>query len=292
MTASTPPSGTLWKRIWPGEFLALREEPNAVLLLPETEYPLRCPNCHGWGAMMLFLIRDGPFPHPRGGRGECRWLTHRGRSGWWLGETKVEFCPVCRQGEKDLYLERNSGLSGRDLRISLQDFQVIGELSPKAPALETARRLLGMNQRPAGFVTFTSREYGVGKTFLLKALVNGFRAVDVLARYIPLPDLLVEIREKFGEADASDRLIAETRRAAVLCLDELDKAHLTGWALETIFRLLNSRYEERERLLTVLATNTPPEQMPPELGYLASRMQAGQVIEVAGPDVRRALGAG
>jgi DNA replication protein DnaC len=116
--------------------------------------------------------------------------------------------------------------------------------------------------------------------------------VDVMGRYITLPDLLQEIRDLFGEGDdKAEQLVQNYRKAKVLCLDEIDKVSLTGWAMQTIFRLLNSRYEERESLLTVMATNTLPENMPAELGYLASRMREGDVIAVAGPDVRAAKGA-
>ncbi len=283
-----PNPASVWKRVWPAEFEIYQEDPKAVPLSPDTHHPLQCPNCGGCEIMLVYLISDGPFQHPRG---KCKWLEHP-RPGWYLGELKVAWCPVCKAGQNRLYLERNCGLSGLDLEISLGTFSVKGAFSEKALALQQARRLLGMNRQPNGFVTFVSEEYGVGKTHLLKALVNGFRHVDVMGRYITLPDLLQEIRDLFGEGDdKAEQLVQNYRKAKVLCLDELDKASLTGWAMQTIFRLLNSRYEERDQLLTVMATNTPPENMPAELGYLASRMREGEVVRVGGPDVRVAKSA-
>jgi DNA replication protein DnaC len=279
---------TVWQRVWPAEFEPFMDNSKAIPLDPDKFFPNMCPNCGGTSIMLIYVISEGPFQHPVG---KCKWLEVP-RPGWYLGELKVAWCPVCKAGENRVYLERNSGLAGMDLYTSLETFSVKDAFSEKAPAIERARHLLGMNRQPAGFVTFTSEEYGVGKTHLLKALVNGFRHVDVMGRYITLPDLLQEIRDLFGEGDdKAEQLVQNYRKAKVLCLDEIDKVSLTGWAMQTIFRLLNSRYEERESLLTVMATNTLPENMPAELGYLASRMREGDVIAVAGPDVRAAKGA-
>ncbi|GIV86604.1 MAG: hypothetical protein KatS3mg054_0633 [Chloroflexus sp.] len=59
-------------------------------------------------------------------------------------------------------------------------------------------------------------------------------------------------------------------------------------ARQMVFRLLDVRYERRDALLTLLALNTNPDKF--ELGYLASRMSGGLVIEVGGADMRAILG--
>ncbi len=282
-----PRTVSVFQRVWPAEFDIYRSDPKAIPLSPDHFYPNLCPNCGGTEIMAVYVISEGPFQYPKG---KCKWLDYP-KKGWYLGEMKVAWCPVCKSGHNRLFLERNSGLSGNDLYVSLEDFSARGTFVAKAPALEIARRVLGMNREACGFVTFASEEYGVGKTHLLKALVNGFRNIEVMSRYITLPDLLQEIKDLFGETDnAAEQAVKSYRCARVLCLDELDKVNLTGWAMQTIFRLLNTRYEERDSLLTVMATNTLPDNMPPEMGYLASRMREGEVVIVGGPDVRAIKG--
>jgi chromosomal replication initiation ATPase DnaA len=80
-----------------------------------------------------------------------------------------------------------------------------------------------------------------------------------------------------------------TESLPVLCIEEVDRVNLTGWARETLHRLLDARYNQRRELLTVLASNLAPEQLPADFGYLASRMRGGQVVEVAGLDMRPAI---
>jgi len=281
---------TIWSRVWPNELAVHRENPKAVPLVCST-YAHACPNCGGSGLMMVYVIKSGPYQTPSG---KVKWLDLQppAVSGWYEGSLETAPCPVCAGGQMDAYLERNCGLRGDDLTVSLADFKTNGKLAGKEKALAAARSLLAMNRQPSGFVTFTGG-YGVGKTHLLKAIVNGFRGLRVIARYSTMADLLADIRERFGGDNgvrAVEDAIGDLNRAHVLCIDEIDRINLTGWAKETLFRLLNQRYESRNSLLTVVATNARIDEMPPELGYLASRFSAGIVVEVPGPDMRPAQG--
>lgn len=274
-------------------------------------FPQECPNCGGHKIMMVFLIEQGPFQSPNGGKvkyleldeptitieydkdgNEIKRVKRGERSGWYTGEMHAAHCPACQGGRMEAYVAANCGLDENGMRISLEDFKTVGTLDKKRPALDAARALLGMNREPSGFVTFLG-DYGVGKSHLLKGLVNGFRQIGVLARYSTLADLLGDIREKFGETSGSravEEVIENYRRARVLCVDEIDKVNLTGWSKETIFRLFDSRWQESDKLLTVMASNTAPEAFPAEMGYLRSRINGGVVVDVPGPDVRNTQG--
>jgi DNA replication protein DnaC len=288
---------TAWERIWPKELLVYQSNPKAIPLA-SGPYPQLCPNCGGHRMMMVYVIDGGPYKSPDG---RVKWLDlppdppnpqTPSVSGWYSGRLEVAPCPVCAGGQMDEYLRRNCGLSGDDLEISLSDFRTNGNLSGKAKALSVAQSLLAMNQQTRGFVTYIGG-YGVGKTHLLKAIVNGFRKIRVMARYSTMADLLADVRERFGDdhgVRAVEDAIAEINRYRVLCLDEIDRVNLTGWAKETIFRLINYRYENQHQVLTVIATNMRIEDMPPEFGYLASRLRSGVVVEVPGPDMRPAQG--
>jgi DNA replication protein DnaC len=282
-------------RIWPAELEAYRFNPRAIPLA-SGQLERECPNCGGFGTLMVYVISSGPYRFPPDG-GKPKWLDlapdpdqpdRPSASGWYLGQTYAGWCPVCRGGRMDAFLERNCGLTGEDCTTTLQHFR---PLPGKKDALEECRKLLAMNQNPAGFVTLHGA-YGVGKSHLLKALVNGFRGIKVQARYASLADLLGAIREKFSDEHgvvAVEDAIDQYTSIPVLCIDEVAddrRASLTPWAKETTFRLLDRRYNKREECLTVLATNVHPDKMAPEWGYLRSRMDGGTVIEVQGEDMR------
>jgi chromosomal replication initiation ATPase DnaA len=244
-----------------------------------------CPNCGGGGSVYAFRITGGPYPsnfptaillddanHPRG---------------WYTTKIEAAFCPICRGNQIQQYLWKACGLEETDKQLSAEDFRI---LPGKQAAHLAMIDLLAMRKTPSGFVTFWGT-FGVGKSMLLKILVNGFRTVGLIAKYISLADLLATAREKFGESAGSvENVIDYYRTLPVLAVDEVDRVNLTPWAMETTYRLLDSRFNSRGELLTVVACNLSPLQMPENLGYLASRMRGGLVVEVGGADLRPAVG--
>lgn len=291
-------TNTIWARVWPEELSVHQQNPRAFPVSFE-QYPFECANCGGMRLMAVYILGEGPLKYPDGRK--LKWFDLSPTppdprtpsvSGWYMYRLETSPCPVCQQGRREAYLIKNCGLTGNDLFKSLEGFRVSGSYAEKSAARNTAASLLALNHHPAGFVTFTG-EYGVGKSHLLMSIVNGFRVIGIQSRYSTLADLLADIRELFGEPNGGrqvEEIISDIRHARVLCIDEVDRVNLTGWAKETIFRLVESRSNERDDLLTVMATNTSPSQFPPELGYLASRMSAGLIVPVGGPDVRPALG--
>lgn len=291
--------------IWPSELESYLDDPKAFLFLPPEILPVHdkgrdgvyrevmprdCPNCGGKGCMMIYLADGGPFTQTRGGKD--RWLDlPNGQSGWYTGELKVAFCPCCRGNRTVEFLTRNCGLQGQDLKLDLNGFKVSGTFAQKAAAREQAARLIAMGQHAGGMCTLWGG-YGSGKSHLLKAMVNGFCQARVGAQYHVMADLLTDIRERFGGEQGTARAeerIAVFRHVKVLCIDEVERINATEWARETLFRLIDARYN-RPDLLTVLASNIQPEALPSDFGYIASRMSSGAIIEVPGPDVREVLG--
>ncbi|PKN83359.1 MAG: hypothetical protein CVU46_17215 [Chloroflexi bacterium HGW-Chloroflexi-8] len=281
-----------WSRIWPSDLRTFQANANAIPMAPG-EFEFLCQNCGGHRVMMVFVIENGPFQTPS--RKGDKWmdlsLLNLG-SGWFHGRLEVSPCPVCCNGQLDTYLAHNCGLEGQDLLVTLSGFKTYGLNAQKQPARNVVENLFSQNKDVAGFVLFHGG-FGVGKSHLLKSVVNGFRAIGVLSKYATMPDLLNEIKEKFSGNNggiSAQAVIENYRKAQVLCIDEIDKVSYTSWTHETIFRLLDSRYNEREKLLTVLASNDSPANYPPELGYLASRFSGGVVMHVPGPDLRPAEG--
>ena len=273
---------------WTPKLSAILESRDAIPLYPE-QGNRDCSNCQGIGILMVFKIESGPYRFPP--MVKSKWLDINRGSGWYIGETQTDFCPVCSSGRKQEILAANCGLSGQDRDISLQDFLYTDTVQQKAPARNAIAAFLGMNQNAHGLLTLWG-SYGVGKSLLMKALVNGMIGIDVSARYITLSDLLAELREQYGEnrgAAAVESSIMAYTNIQVLALDEIDRINMTDWAKETVFRLMDARYKKMDTHLTVLASNKAPHNFPAEFGYLVSRIGAGRVIEVPGPDMRKIL---
>ena len=285
-TESTPAAPVFDDRLWPAELKALLGNPHAVKL-EIVGVPNLCPNCNGAGIMQIFTWLRGPMRAPNGGK--VKWLEGPGLApGWYTGETTSAPCPVCQEDGWREYLRANCGLKGADLTVSVESFLARGPYSAKAPALQAARRLLGQNASPKGFVTYYG-EPGRGKSHLLKGLVNGFCGIGVYARYTNAADLLQEFRDHFSDNNggvAVEAGIQHYRKVKVLAIDELDKVQLTDWSAQTLHRLLDARYNAQDELLTVLAMNAAPDQLQEKLAYLTSRMSGGIAVEVAGSDMR------
>lgn len=281
---------------YPNDYRALIDAGVVIpLVLPSVHDgeipPNVCQNCGGTGFVYVYELKPNAKPLSAPPGGKSKWMTINGRSGWWAGEQKGLDCPACSNGSTKAWLEKRCGLSGRDLEISLESFLVIGDMGGKKPARDMAASILGMNQGAHGLTTFYG-PYGSGKTHLLKAIVNGLRGVGLWSLYANLSDLLADIRGRFGEPNGQ-REVANVldfyRSIRVLCLDEFDRVNLTGWTLETIFRLVDDRYSNMDKLLTVFASNLAPFDLPTEFGYLVSRLKQGNVINVPGPDMRPAV---
>jgi hypothetical protein len=269
---------------WPASLLnvARNRKPGTVWgEAREASTPQDCPNCGGTGTMTAFVVDDAPPD----GKGCLSFIAARNRMCY--GYRMHAPCPVCAGDQRAAFLLRFCGLSDDDLAVRLDQFK---PLAGKVNARQEAARLLSLTPEPTGFTTFYGA-FGVGKSHLLKSLVNGFRVAGILAVYTRMADILAEVRETFGDQsrDSGEELIQRYGGYPVLAIDEVDRVNLTPWSSETLFRLLDSRYSRRARLLTVLATNADPHQGLGGLEYLASRMKDGTIIEVGGNDMRGVL---
>lgn len=207
------------------------------------------------------------------------------------GDVVYRPCACREQYLRDLRQERlmrTARLTGEQARYRLKDVWLTGHgRDPQAyrDAVSGIRDVIGLG----GWLTL-SGAFGVGKTFLLCAAVNEARDQGRSALYITLADFLAAEKATFDD-DARQRygrLWEDVAQADLLALDEVDpqRYHVTGWSQAEVFRLLNARYEQRERA-TVMATNNYD--LLPE--YLRSRIEDGRsmVVYLSGSDVRPTL---
>lgn len=242
--------------------------------------PGACPNCSGQGVLWLQFVKSGPYATPPSGSG----LITTYDNAWYRVESRFYPCPLCRDpAQRQSYLWERCGLEEHERHWRLD---YLAGLPGKSAALDSARKLLALVPRPRGWLTFYGH-YGVGKTGLLKSLVAACVRAGVSAHYARAEDILRSIRATFGPNPLQeDELFQRYARYQLLAIDEVERTSDSGWARSTLMTLLDTRYTRRRALATVIATNRPPEQLPDQLGYLASRMRDGERVHVSGSDLR------
>jgi DNA replication protein DnaC len=99
---------------------------------------------------------------------------------------------------------------------------------------------------------------GVGKTHLAVAIIQELmRAKDAVCIFYDFRDLIREIQSTFTpESTLSESdVLAPVFSSEVLVLDELGAKRTTAWVEETVFYIINHRYNHKK--MTLFTTNYP-----------------------------------
>lgn len=158
----------------------------------------------------------------------------------------------------------DTGLVGRD---RLHDWN---EIVDRENMLEALQAVVSLLEKKRGFLLLHGG-YGLGKTLLLKIAVTKVVESKTLrfARYRMFTDVFGELRRAFIEEGNFDQVLDAYAKYDLLALDEMGVAKETPFVSEQQFVLLNKRYEaaiERgENIMTIVATNTPLNELPPRL---------------------------
>jgi len=184
------------------------------------------------------------------------------------------------QDRRAAYLLRIDGLTPRErtVRFAGLDRTTNENAIAQVENATTLRR---------GIVTLTGKP-GCGKSALLMCAVNEARDANVPAVYTTVTDLLDYLRAAYAPgADVSfdsrwDLLVG----CEVLALDELDEFNSTPWAMERFLRLIDERWRNMDRRLTLCATNNRINSLPEKV---SSRLRDGRalVLDMQPRDMRR-----
>ena len=159
---------------------------------------------------------------------------------------------------------------------------------------EVGRRVYGLVAEGRG--SYLWGEPGTGKTWSAACAVRlsveaeGFERLFPNARLVTAKRLLDEVREGFDGGDRS--ALERAERVGLLALDDLGAERPTEWAIETLTRLLDTRFAAG--LPTVVTSNYRIGQLRDLWGGMAGKRVASRLagscepIEVAGPDRRLA----
>lgn len=202
-----------------------------------SQKPYSCSVCQD----MRIVSKDVPYTHPDFG--------------------KAFPCPVCGVSYKQDQLLKLSRLNERQAQVTLEDLDEY-----ERPQTQVMKDMVAKVMRQElAWLTLIGKP-GVGKSTALYAVVNHFRGQGIKAVYLDWSTLLEFIREGFDpRSETSSQWRFELAlNAPVVCLDEIDKARPTEWALEQLHRFVNHRWEmaqvsSPQQLITVFAMNTEPE---------------------------------
>lgn len=215
---------------------------------------------------MGFCIRDVPLGHPEFG--------------------KVFPCACRTQGLLDRQyrrLQAIDGLTPTERRLRFSGLHVDDDNRGAYEAIVYAL------SRKRGIVTLYGKP-GRGKTTLLIAAVNEAREANIPAVYARVSDVLDYLRSAY-DPDRERELSADERwrlliTADLLALDELDQFKTTPWAMEKFLALIDERWRNMDRTVTLLAGNTALANLPEKV---TSRLQdrRAHIFHLAGIDMRR-----
>ena len=100
---------------------------------------------------------------------------------------------------------------------------------------------------------------GVGKTHLAVSIIKGLSTKGFGCIFTEFGSLLKEIQDSYNPISKSSelRVLAPIYQADVLVLDELGAAVPTDWVRDTMYQIINKRYNDNK--LTIFTTNYPDE---------------------------------
>ena len=146
-------------------------------------------------------------------------------------------------------------------------------------------------------------QVGTGKTDMAVSLLKNivlnadpvndygrFRIPDDLALFVSVPVMLLNIRSAFkSETTDEEGLIKKYVKPAVLVMDDLGTEKVTEWVLQTLYVIINSRYEEEKQ--TLITSNYGLDDIRKNLSdKIASRITAmTEIIELKGIDRRSGI---
>lgn len=234
-----------------------------------------CPHCDGAG----FIRYDVPVGHPQFGKLiPCPNFQAKHRNAMSEEELFEKFGLYQNELNMDWGLVKN-----KIGNLRIEATKAVAEIKPRLD-----------KPQPFGFGALIG-SYGQGKTLAGKIMIATALRKGHTCAFVEMQKVLTHIKRAFdSETNMTHELLARMdhwMNLDVLCIDEVDKAHGTPWAVSVMFELINHRYVRAVRgdALTVMASNSSDNELE---GYLLSRLHDARVgfkLVMNGDDIRPVL---
>ena len=170
------------------------------------------------------------------------------------GFGKVFPCPNL---DRVKFPQHDCGLAENELILSWE------QLLDLNGALEIARKIRDLK---SGQI-YLFGDYGLGKTHILKTAVSQAVKAGRQAHYLTTTGFLDDLRLSFDAENPNTSIYGRLRfwsSVPLLALDELDRESATPFAQERLSQVLDERWQGAiaGRLVTLLASNSRPEELP------------------------------
>ena len=161
-------------------------------------------------------------------------------------------CP-CQTPDRSRKLSAAARIPLRYINCSLDNFKS-EQNSPQNIAFRYASRLVLDYPAVDRGLLFMGAA-GVGKTHLAVAIIKGLVSKGFACLFTEFGSLLKEIQGSYNPISKSSelRVLAPVYQADVLVLDELGATIPTDWVRDTMYQIINKRYNDKK--LTVFTTN-------------------------------------
>lgn len=180
----------------------------------------------------------------------------------WLIDEATNTATACRCRAQRIAQARARKLSGvipnRYQDVGFDRYPVT-EVDPVATVTAT-RSFVGRidEHLDAGHGLWFIGPVGTGKTALAMIVTKAALAAGRSAARYTLPGLLNEIRRTFENGSTANLLEALTA-VDLLHIDDIGAEQSTGWVLETLYTIVNARYEERKSIVATTNLEDPKE---------------------------------
>jgi DNA replication protein DnaC len=161
-------------------------------------------------------------------------------------------CP-CQTPDRSRKLAAAARIPLRYINCSLDNFKSEQNSSQNIGFRYASRLVLDYPAVDRGLLFMGAA--GVGKTHLAVAIIKGLLAKGFACLFTEFGSLLKEIQGSYNPISKSSelRVLAPVYQADVLVLDELGATIPTDWVRDTMYQIINKRYNDKK--LTIFTTN-------------------------------------
>ncbi|PWT91661.1 MAG: DNA replication protein DnaC [Blastocatellia bacterium] len=174
-------------------------------------------------------------------------------TGTWIDPDRGAVPCPCRLHGRVERLERSARIPERYRNCLLDNFSHVPNSSQDNAFQYAARLVLDYPAVDRGLLFMGPA--GVGKTHLAVAIMRGLLAKGFACLFYEFGALLKEIQDSYNPVSKTSelRVLAPVYEAQVLVLDELGATVPTDWVRDTMYQIINKRYNDKK--LTIFTTN-------------------------------------